>query len=158
MRDDVVRLLAGRNSADEPVLEAVPAVPTDEPDTFRLVATPGLVGGVAAHDVVRVGESGTFSVIRRGGNLAVWVLARDLADEAIAELDMEVQRLGGYLDGGGGARQASVRVFTVPVTAGFASVEQALDAFVARHPGTEWYFGNVYDPRDGVTPLNWWDP
>jgi hypothetical protein len=23
-------------------------------------------------------------------------------------------------------------------------------------PNCEWYYGNVYDLKDGVTPLNWW--
>jgi hypothetical protein len=36
------------------------------------------------------------------------------------------------------------------------AIEFVFIEFVAAHPGTEWMFGNVYDPRDGVTPLNWW--
>jgi hypothetical protein len=47
-------------------------------------------------------------------------------------------------------------VFTVPVSAGFGAVEAAFDGYVRRQPGAEWYFGNVYDERDGMTPLNWW--
>jgi uncharacterized protein DUF4265 len=156
--DVAIRLAAGRNAADEPVLETVPAAATDEPSTFRLIATPGLVQGVAANDVVRVGDQGSFSVVRRGGNLGVQVFARELTDNSFASLHAEVERLGGYLDGGGGARAASVRVFTIPVSAGFPSVEHAFNSFVSRHPGAEWFFTNVYDPVDGVTPLNWWQP
>ncbi len=22
--------------------------------------------------------------------------------------------------------------------------------------GVEWYYGNVYETHDGVTPMNWW--
>jgi hypothetical protein len=28
---------------------------------------------------------------------------------------------------------------------------------LARFPDSIWYYGNVYDPEDGVTPLNWWE-
>jgi hypothetical protein len=24
------------------------------------------------------------------------------------------------------------------------------------YPNTIWYYGNVYDPEDGETPLEWW--
>jgi hypothetical protein len=26
----------------------------------------------------------------------------------------------------------------------------------SKYPGCQWIYGNVYDPADGVTPLNWW--
>ena len=155
--DRVVHLLAGRRTHGDPVLEAVPAVPAGEPSTFRLTATPGLVIGAAAEDIVRVEEDGSFNVVRRGGNLAVQVYARELAHQVYAPLEAEVRRLGGYLDGGSDHRDgASVRVFTVPVAAGFPAVEAAFNSFVKHHPDAEWYFGNVYDPDDGTTPLNWW--
>jgi len=47
-------------------------------------------------------------------------------------------------------------VFTVPVGAGFPKIEAIFNDLVAAHPEMEWLFGNVYDPGDGVTPLNWW--
>jgi hypothetical protein len=151
-----VHLLAGHKADGDRVLEAVPAAPAGEPSTFRLIATPGLVEGTAAEDIVRVEADGSFDVVRRGGNLAVHVFARGLADEAYSNLEADVERLGGYLDGGGGTHQTTVRVFTVPVAAGFAAVEAAFNAFAKQHPEAHWSFGNVYDPADGVTPLNWW--
>jgi len=155
--DKVVHLFAGHTTQGDPVLEAVPAVPTGEPSTFRLTATPGLVNGTAAADVVHVEADGAFNVVRRGGNLAVQVYARDLADDVYGPLEAEVRLLGGYLDGGGDGRDGgSVRVFTVPVAAGFPAVEAAFNSFVKQHPDAEWYYGNVYEPGDGITPLNWW--
>jgi hypothetical protein len=47
-------------------------------------------------------------------------------------------------------------VLTVPLAAGFDAVARTFDAAVARHAGSAWLYGNVYDPADGVTPLNWW--
>jgi hypothetical protein len=32
---------------------------------------------------------------------------------------------------------------------------RTLGEMMEQFPGSEWYYGNVYDPRDGVTPLNW---
>ena len=47
-------------------------------------------------------------------------------------------------------------VFTIPVSAGFAAVARMFDSVVAQHPGSQWLYGNVYDPKDGKTPLDWW--
>ena len=55
--------------------------------------------------------------------------------------------LGGHLDG----RTATNLVYTVPVTAGFDAIE-AIFADLAS--SVEWYYGNVYDPKDGATSLN----
>ena len=60
--------------------------------------------------------------------------------------------LGGRLDG----RADRVLVFTIPVEAGFGRVEDVFGRFAGGHPGYEWYYGNVCDPADGVTPLGWW--
>jgi hypothetical protein len=42
------------------------------------------------------------------------------------------------------------------VAAGFPAVEAAFNAFVAKHADAQWALGNVYDPADEATPLNWW--
>lgn len=65
---------------------------------------------------------------------------------------MQGGRLGGALDG---AIERGL-MFTVPVSAGFRAGEAVHNVGVAEHPGWEWFFGNVYDPKDGVTPLDWW--
>jgi hypothetical protein len=53
--------------------------------------------------------------------------------------NLAVQVFGGRLDGGG-----------------FPAVEAAFDALIAEHARASWFFGNVYDPADDATPLNWW--
>ena len=144
---DHVDLFAGHNSRGEPVLEEVHVDRLDD-GTYRVVATPGLVLGIAAGDVLRVTADGRYEIVRRGGNLAVQVFG---PPEVIEEVTKDVWALGGSLEG----RTDKLTVFTVPVRAGFAAVERVFEDLVARHPEVEWYYGNVY-ADDGVTPLDWW--
>jgi len=136
-----------------PIKEPVHVAPVGR-GVFRLLFSPGLVQGIAAGDEFRlVGDDGAFVVTRRGGNLAVQVFATEPVAPFRTELAGRVARLGGTLDG---AIERGL-TFTVPVAAGFPAVEAVFAAWVAEHPGWEWYFGNVYDPADGVTPLGWWE-
>ena len=137
---------------DRPLKEPVHAQPLGH-GAYRLLYAPGLVQGIAAGDEFRlVGDDGKFEVTRRSGNLAVQLFSREPLAPFRQELATQVQRLGGTLDGGVERGLA----FTVPVSVGFAAVESLFNSWVAEHPGCEWYFGNVYDPADGVTPLGWW--
>jgi hypothetical protein len=43
-----------------------------------------------------------------------------------------------------------------PVTAGFPAIETVMAKAKAIDPDCEWFYGNVYDLKDAVTPLNWW--
>jgi hypothetical protein len=63
------------------------------------------------------------------------------------------ERLRGTLDGG----IEHGLVFTIPLDSGFSAIEELFDTFTRSHPGTEWRYGNVYDPETG-RPLGWWDP
>jgi hypothetical protein len=120
---------------------------------FRLLYTPGLVQGIAAGDEFRlVGREGAFEVTRRGGNLAVQLFSSEPVGPLRDDLVARVAGLGGSLDG----TIERGLAFTVPVSAGFPAVEAVFNGWVAEHAGWEWYFGNVYDPADGVTPLGWW--
>jgi hypothetical protein len=138
---------------DRPLKEPVHAQPLGH-GAYRLLYAPGLVQGIGAGDEFRlVGDDGEFEVTRRGGNLAVQLFSREPVAPFRQELATQVQRLGGTLDGGVERGLA----FTVPVSIGFPAVESLFNSWVAGHPGWEWYFGNVYDPADGVTPLGWWN-
>jgi hypothetical protein len=144
-----VRLDAGRKSTGDPVFEKVLVDPIDG-GQHRVVASPTLVLGVAAGDTIAVGDAGRFDVTSRGGNQAVQVYGDH---SLVVEVVPAVWTLGGALDG----RAPAATVFTIPVTAGFENVERVFNELVARHPAVEWYYGNVYDPQDGVTPLLWWE-
>ena len=47
--------------------------------------------------------------------------------------------------------------YSIHVNLGFAAIESLFDSAMATYPDSVWYYGNVYDPSDGVPPLNWWD-
>jgi hypothetical protein len=158
VREAHVQLLAGHKSSGKPVMEAVPAVALSEGNAFRLSATPGLAAGCAAGDVVRVSADGSFVVTHYGGNLGIQLLVEPSSGSVSFEhLVGRVESLGGYLDGGSDSPAGMVRVFTIPVTAGFAQIEEIFNAFSSEHPNATWAYANVYDPADGVTPLGWWE-
>ena len=124
---------------------------------YRLLASPGFAEGLAAGDEFELDSKAPLGhrVLRRGGNLCVWFYHHEPLDEsstATAHISAVAESLGGRLDGG----YSRMLVLTVPLSAGFDAVAQAFDDAVRRHPGSSWLYGNVYDPADGVTPLNWW--
>lgn len=146
----MLRVVAGYTSSGSCAYENVPAVA--QPDgTFLLTGSPGLAQGAAAGDTVILGPDRKLQVVQRGGNLAVQVLGDQFDNAQLGDLITAVECLGGRLDGG----HDRVRVFTIPVEAGFPAVEAAFARFTSEHRGFEWYFANVYDEVDGLTPLNW---
>jgi len=38
----------------------------------------------------------------------------------------------------------------------FESLAELLSTVCKDYPDTVWYYGTVYDPEDGTTPLEWW--
>lgn len=124
---------------------------------YRLLASPGFVEGLAAGDEFELDASAPSGhrVLHRGGNLCVWFYhAEPLSESSVATADARrvAESLGGRLDGG----YSRMLVLTVPLAAGFDAVARAFDDAVRRHAGSAWLYGNVYDPSDGMTPLNWW--
>lgn len=138
--------LAGHKTNGEPVREVLLVEP--DGDAYRLVATPALVLGVAAADLIQIDEGGNVTVLSRGGNVAVQLFGEH---EWGDELASELAPYGARID----ARAPRLTVLTVPVRVGFPAVESALAEWSGRHPAAEWYYGNVY-AADGMTPLNWW--
>jgi hypothetical protein len=135
--------------------EVLPAEPLGR-GRFRLLASPGLVEGVAAGDELELAPADPtgYRVLRRGGQLCVWVYVPEPPPEQTeARLVLAAATLGGYLDGG----NTGLRILTVPVSAGFGRVEAELAAVVADLRGSTWAYGNVYDPRNGGRPLGWWE-
>jgi hypothetical protein len=124
---------------------------------YRLLASPGFVEGLAAGDELELDPSVPCGhrVLRRGGNLCVWFYHAEPVSEssaATADVRLVAESLGGQLDGG----YSRMLVLTIPLAAGFDAVARAFDDAVRRHAGSAWLYGNVYDPSDGMTPLNWW--
>lgn len=120
---------------------------------FHLLYSPGFVLGIAAGDEFRLlDEDGKFEIICRSGNVAVQVYSRSPVNPAVQEVTQRVSEIGGALDG----KTERGMVFTIPVKAGFPVIEETFNAIVKDYPDMEWFYGNVYDPGDGITPLNWW--
>jgi hypothetical protein len=148
-----VELFVDLTSDGTPLYEEVPVEPVGG-DRFRVLASPGLLDGLAAGDVFERRADGRFEVIERSGNLAVqiWYPDEDLGGRLHAELLPDVQALGGWLDG----RTKGGSVVTFPLSAGFPHIERVLDEWVASAPAARWSYANVYD-EDGWTPLRWWE-
>ena len=120
--------------------------------TYRLLQSPGLVLGLAADDVFLVQPDDTFKLLQRGGNIAIQMFSEHPLDRIEPQVSSELARIGGRLDG----KAPNLLVYTVSVKIGFPEIERVLNSVAASFPTIQWYYGNVYDPADGVTPLNWW--
>jgi hypothetical protein len=149
--EEVLRVVAGTSSDGTPAFEEV-LVEACGAGQYRLLRSPGLVLGMAAEDTFMLNPDGSCRVISRGRNLCIQVLATARLDELEREATPRLLRLGGRLDG----KTSEELVYTVPVEAGFSAIERVLREVIGKHLAAEWYYGNVYDPEDGVTPLNWW--
>jgi hypothetical protein len=118
---------------------------------FRIASSPGMVEGLAADDVIAPtpDEPCGYRLVRRGKNLCIHLYTQaEERDRLLQVLQQKLGPLGGWLDGMMGATGLC---FTVPLEAGFASVEATMQQVV----GDEWYYSNVYD-LDTDQPLNWW--
>lgn len=147
-----VRLLATLKESGQPVFEEVP-VEVLGPARYRLLASPGILDGLAAGDIFVVDPiSSLYRVKEHGGNLCVqvWYPGLDLAGRVDAELAPGVTALGGTLDG----REQELTSFTIPLAAGIPVIEALLNGWVDSADGATWSFGNAYE-EDGVTALPW---
>lgn len=147
-----LELFAERGPSGRPVREEVRVRPLGG-RTFQVAQSPGLVLGIAAGDVIELDmlDQSRFRLVKRGGNICVQIFC-PVSDETEQRFAAEMARLGGWLDG----RSPRQLVFTIPATGDFRPLEIMLNSLTAGNPGCEWYYGNVYDPLDGTTPLNWW--
>lgn len=150
---DTINIFVGRSSSGEKVYEEIPVLLLKN-EVLRLMASPGLVEGLAKGDEIKFErESGRFEIVKRGGNICVQLFVLPNMTDVVDSLEKQVaERLCGTLDG----RTPEEAAFTIHVSKGFADIEQVFNLFVEKNPGAEWCYGNVYDIRDGVTPLNWW--
>lgn len=134
--------------------ETLPAEPLGG-DRYRLMASPGLVEGVAAGDEIELDSSlrAGFRVLQRSGQLCIWFyLPKPAPEAADARVIRAADRLGGYLDGG----RAQLRVLTIPVATGFDAIARELDAASRDLAGSTWLYGNVYEGGNPERPLEWW--
>jgi hypothetical protein len=148
---NTLNVAAGRRSDGSVAFEQV-VVDSLGSGRYRLKQSPGLVLGLAAGDIFELTSDGKPNVLKRGGNICVQIFHSKKQSQFEPSLTRQLEQLGGRLDG----RASREVVYTIPVSVGFVAVEEVLRELVSNFPRVEWFYGNVYDPDDGVTPLNWW--
>ena len=147
----IIELFAGTNPDGEPVVERL-QVRVNEDDSCQLVRSPAFIKGIASGDTIKVNtEKQQFELVKRSGNLAVRVLCRDDSAALSDQLTPQLEKLGGELD----METPRLLIYSIHVSCGFANIEKILNS-ACDGANSVWYYGNVYDPEDGQTPLNWW--
>lgn len=170
-----IPLIAGYNDNNEPVVEQVSVVPVaasgqparsqagsqnppeislEQPVEFRLTKSPAFIRGLAADDRILypVENAATYDLLEHSGNLSIRVFSKHNTEQLDQALTPEIELIDGRID----ISSPGLLVYTIHVSIGFQKIEDVLTKVLARFPDTIWYYGNVYDPEDGVTPLDWW--
>ena len=121
---------------------------------YRVVASPGLAEGMAAGDEIELApdEPLGYRILRRGGNISVQFYWNGDLKKCLREMEPKARAIGGRVDG----ESPGLLVFTLPASAGFPAIEKIFYDAQKQYPECRWMYGNVYDPADGETPLNWW--
>ncbi len=151
----LLQLPAGMDAAGNPVLEHAEAYALTKANHYELIRSPLFIRNLARGDIFHLNphRPQDISVILRSGMLALRVFRKAGLDELEAQLSPEVEKLGGSLD----IRSERGLSYSLHVNTGFAPIEALFDGMMADFAGSVWYYGNIYDPADGMTPLHWWD-
>jgi hypothetical protein len=150
-----IPLVAGLNAEGEPVFEQIEVSAVEgTKDEFRLLKAPAFVRGLARGDRIRFPARTELGgeLLQRSGNLTVRVFRKHNIDAAEQMLTPEFELLDGTLD----QHSTGLLVYSIHVSIGFQMIELLMDKALGQFSGLVWYYGNVYDPKDGATPLNWW--
>ncbi|MDO8906908.1 MAG: DUF4265 domain-containing protein [Pseudohongiella sp.] len=148
-------LIAGYNPQGEAIVEQINAsVIEGNRNEFRVQTSPAFVRGLAADDKIRypIDDQAGWELVEHSGNLCIRVFSKHNTEELDQMLTPEIELIDGKLD----LKSPRILIYTIHVSIGFQKIEDVLNKVLAGFPDTVWYYGNVYDPEDGVTPLNWW--
>lgn len=147
--------IAGTDDEGEPVIESLEVELVDTAENFvRLTKSPLFVRNLAAGDKLRVlnPAGAEYELVQRSGNLCIRVFRKHHLASLADFLTPEIEKLGGKLD----LQADRALVYSIHFSIGFSVIEELLNKACTDYPDTIWYYGNVYDPEDGVTPLLWW--
>lgn len=148
----VINLFAGRKPDGENVVEQIRVVKI-EAGNYRLVQSPAFIQGLASGDEIRYNsKDNSFELLKHSGNLSIRVFARSQLTQLEDNLRSALEKLGGELD----FANERMLVFSIHVSCGFKEIEAILNKHIKNGEEAAWFYGNVYDPADGTTPLNWW--
>ena len=151
-RHSIIQLYAGIRSDGECVYEKV-AARLEGDDCYRALHSPGFVHGLARGDIfaLTAERAGAFVVLERSGNLAVRVYSRVPAAVWDGALTPQVTQLEGLRD----ILADRLLVYTLPLAAGFETIESTFDQALSGSADALWRYGNVYHEISGE-PLEWW--
>lgn len=147
--------LAGLDDEEQPVFESLPVEIVDPAEhTVRLLQSPLLARNLASGDKIKVlnPAAAEYELMQRSGNLCVRVFRKYDIGELSETLSPAVEKLGGALD----LQTERALVFSIHFSLGFKAIEELFDKSCSDYDDAVWYYGNVYDPADGTTPLDWW--
>jgi len=148
----VIELFAGMGPKGQPIVEKL-HVRELENGQMQLVKSPAFVKGLASGDVIRCDSpKQEFEIVQHSGNLSVRVFSRNDINPLLEVLTPELEKLGADLD----IETPRMLVYSIHVSCGFNTIEAILNQYVGKDGANGWMYGNVYDPIDGQTPLNWW--
>lgn len=150
-----IAFFAGIGADEQPVFESLQVEVVDSAaQTVRLLKSPLLIRNLAAGDVIELKNpaTGDYEMQRRSGNLSVRVFRMEDLQELAQFLVPEMEKLGGQVD----LQTERGLSFSIHFSIGFKVIEEVLNRACTRFSESVWYYGNVYDPADGSTPLNWW--
>ncbi len=151
----VLPFFAGTGPDGEPVFENLVISILDAGDfQVQLVKSPLLIRNLAAGDRIKLIDpaSARYDLIQRSGNLAIRVFRRHQLAALEEFLTPAIEKLDGKLD----VCSERALVYSIHFSIGFSAIEELMGRACATFPDTVWYYGNVYDPEDGTTPLEWW--
>lgn len=151
----LLQLPAGQDSEGQQILEKIEVFVMEQPDHYELKQAPMLLRGIAKGDIILVDRQHTnkFVVVKRSGNLTIRVFRKTDMESLENTLTPQVEKHDGCLD----IKTDRALSYSIHVNLGFAAIEALFDNAMSAYPDSVWYYGNVYNPIDGVTPLNWWD-
>ncbi len=147
-----VELFAGLGPDGQPFVEKLPMKELED-GSVQLVRSPAFVKGIASGDIVRCNpDQREFEIVKRSGNLSIRVYSRGDISMLAQKLNGPMAKLGGELD----LESQRMLVYTIHVSCGFTEIEALFSTVLGDGTDSAWLYGNVYDPADGTTPLNWW--
>lgn len=147
--------LAGLGPNGDPVFETIQAEYLEgDSQRVRLLRSPLFARNIASGDTVKLVNPSIaeYELERRSGNLCIRVFRKQGLEQVDEFLSPMLEKIGGARD----LVSERAIVYSVHVSIGFKAIEELLDRAANAFPETAWYYGNVYDPEDGETPLQWW--
>ncbi len=148
----VIELFAGIGANGQPMVEQL-QVRELEDGNLQLVQSPVFAKGLAAGDLVKMlPQTREFDLVQRSGNLSIRVFSKGDISALSDAVTPELEKLGGELE----RETPRLLSYAIHVSCGFEAIEAILNRHVGQDGNSAWVYGNVYDPNDGTTPLNWW--